>query len=223
MSLFESIESILPVYETVLPFSKEKVTFTPFKVKDAKNISIVLQENNKKLALVAMVELLKSNSKGTNIMNLCLADAEYLFLQIRSKSVDEQLNLIYNKEKIQVFIPDIKTRNEIKDATIKLNQNTYLTLETPSLKDLLKLDSLEKEDLFKSIIKKVTAKGEVFYTNKFVSDEISKLLDNLPINILPQFDDFLKHQPELYVTLKTADGEKEVSGFLSFFPFGKVF
>lgn len=219
MSLFESIESILPVYETVLPFSKEKVTFTPFKVKDAKNISIVLQENNKKLALVAMVELLKSNSKGTNIMNLCLADAEYLFLQIRSKSVDEQLNLIYNKEKIQVFIPDIKTRNEIKDATIKLNQNTYLTLETPSLKDLLKLDSLEKEDLFKSIIKKVTAKGEVFYTNKFVSDEISKLLDNLPINILPQFDDFLKHQPELYVTLKTADGEKEVSGFLSFFSF----
>ena len=136
MSLFESIESILPVYETVLPFSKEKVTFTPFKVKDAKNISIVLQENNKKLALVAMAELLKTNSKGANIINLCLADAEYLFLQIRSKSVDEQLNLIYNKEKIQVFIPDIKTRNEIKDATIKLNQNTYLTLETPSLKDL---------------------------------------------------------------------------------------
>ena len=202
MSLFESIESILPVYETVLPFSKEKVTFTPFKVKDAKNISIVLQENNKKLALVAMAELLKTNSKGANIINLCLADAEYLFLQIRSKSVDEQLNLIYNKEKIQVFIPDIKTRNEIKDATIKLNQNTYLTLETPSLKNLLKLDSLEKEDLFKAIIKKVTAKGEVFHTNKFVSDEISKLLDNLPINILPQFDDFLKHQPPMIVTGK---------------------
>ena len=43
MDLFNSLENLLPHYETVLPFSKEKVSFTPFRVKDAKNISIILQ------------------------------------------------------------------------------------------------------------------------------------------------------------------------------------
>lgn len=219
MNLSTSLEALLPIYETLLPFSKEKVSFTPFRVKDAKNISIVLQENNKKLALIAMLELLKTNAKNVNVNNLCLADAEYLFLQIRSKSVDELLNLIYNKERIQVYIPDIKGRNQIKDQVIQLNNNTYLTLETPTIKDLLKLESLEKEDLIKACIKKVTVNGEIFHTNKFVTEEITNLLQNLPLNILPKFDEFIKNQPELFVMMKTQEGEKEVSGFLNFFSY----
>ena len=71
----------------------------------------------------------------------------------------------------------------------------------------------------KSIIKKVTTNGEIFYVNKFLSDEIKNLLDNLPMNVIPKLESFLKTQPELYVILKTQSGDKEVSGFLSFFTF----
>ena len=46
-NILQSIEKLMPRYEAELPFSKEKVTFTPFRVKDAKNISIILQEENK--------------------------------------------------------------------------------------------------------------------------------------------------------------------------------
>ena len=80
--LFKSLSSLLPKYETTLPFQKTTVVFTPFKVKDAKNISIVLQEDNKKLALNALVNILKTNTENADIMNLCLADAEFLFLQL---------------------------------------------------------------------------------------------------------------------------------------------
>jgi hypothetical protein len=217
MDILQSLENLLPKYETVLPFSNQKVSFKPFRVKDAKNISIVLQEDNKKLSLNAMLELLKSNTEGLDILNLCLADAEFLFLQIRAKSVDEYLNLIYNQEKIQVFIYDIKTKNNIIEDTIKLNENITLMLHTPTIKDLLKLSSLDKEQLIKSCINKIIVKGEIFYVDRFVADEIKKLLDNLPLNIVPKLEHFLTKLPELYITLDTKDGEKEVSGILSFF------
>jgi hypothetical protein len=219
MDLMSSLKSLLPTYETTLPFSKQKVIFRPFKVKDAKSISVILQEENKKLALISLVELLKNNTENANIMNLCMADAEFLFLQIRSKSVDEQLNLIYNQEKIQVYIPDIKHRNEVSSDTITLTNNVFITLETPSIKDLLKLDTLDKEDFLKACIKKVNVGGEIFHVNKFVPEDIKTILDNLPLNVLPKFEEFMKTQPELFVVLETKDGDKEVNGLLRFFTF----
>lgn len=219
MDLMSSLKSLLPTYETTLPFSKQKVIFRPFKVKDAKSISVILQEENKKLALISLVELLKNNTENVNIMNLCMADAEFLFLQIRSKSVDEQLNLIYNQEKIQVYIPDIKHKNEISSDTITLANSVFITLETPNIKDLLKLDTLDKEDFLKACIKKVNVGGEVFHVNKFVPEDIKTILENLPLNILPKFEEFMKTQPELFVVLETKDGDKEVNGLLRFFTF----
>jgi hypothetical protein len=150
-------------------------------------------------------------------MNLCIGDAEYLFLQIRSKSVDERLNLIYNKEKIQVFISDIKTRNHIISETIQLTDAVNITVETPTIHDLLKLNTLEKDELIKASIKKISVGGEIYYVNKFVTENLQKLIDNLPMTVLPKLDEFLLKQPELFVTLQTQEGDKEVSGFLSFF------
>lgn len=218
-NILQSIEQLMPRYEAELPFSKEKVTFTPFRVKDAKNISIILQEENKKLSLVALVEILKTNTQGVNVLDLCLADAEYLFLQIRSKSVDERLNLIRNEEKLQLYIFDIKHKNEIVTETINISPEINLVLETPTINNLIKLNSLEKEDLIKSCIKKIVVKNEIYYPNKFLPKDLKDILDNLPMSMLGKFENFLANQPELYAMLETKDGPKEVSGFLNFFIF----
>lgn len=213
------LNSTLPSYETTLPFSKKVVSFTPFKVKDAKNIAIILQENNKKLALKCMIDLLKTCAPTFVADDVCLADAEYLFLQIRSKSVDEVLNLVRNNEKIQVNIADIKTRNDILSEKIEIGHSIVLYLQTPTVKDLIKLHSLDKEDLIKACIQKISIKNEIFYTNKFVSEEIKNILDNLPMSVVPKLDNFLKRQPELYINLSFENEEKEVTGLLNFFIF----
>jgi hypothetical protein len=154
MNILENLHSLIPNYETTLPFSKEKISFTPFRVKDAKALSVILQEDNKKLAFKNMIDLLKTYASGTNIDDLCLADAEYLFLQIRSKSVDEILNLIYNNEKIQVNIAEIKPRNEVTEEHINLS-GMILVLQTPTVKDLLRVPSFDKEDVAKTCIQKI--------------------------------------------------------------------
>jgi hypothetical protein len=166
-----------------------------------------------------MVELLKAYTKGTDIEELCLADAEHLFLQVRSKSVDEILNLIYNGKKVQININEIKARNESCEEEIKVGNDITLVLSTPKLKNILRLNSLDKEELIKACIQKVVVKNEIYKVNKFVTEEIKQIIENLPLSILPKIEMFLKKQPELYLSLQLEEEQKEVSGILNFFTF----
>ena len=138
-------------------------------------------------------------------------------MQIRSKSVDERLNLIHNNEKVQVYIFDIQHRNELVEDKVQLTNDTYIVLETPKIKDLLKLTKFDKDSFIKASISKVVVKNEIYNLNKYVSKDIENLIENMPMSVLSFLDKFFIKQPELYIMLDTKDGVKEVSGLLSFF------
>lgn len=213
--LIKNIQSSLPTYDVVLPFSKEEIVFTPFKVKDSKNLSIILQEDNKKIALKALVDLLKNCCIKINPLELCLADAEYLFLMIRSKSVEENINLVVNNNPVKINIYDIKTKNDYVKSEIMVSPKLSLKIETPKLKHLLQLNDFSKKNLLLSSIKEIVVNKEVYEVDKFIPQEISEFLENLPLNVLSQLEK-IEH-PELQFSIKVNDQESEVSGFLSFF------
>lgn len=213
--LIKNIQSSLPTYDVVLPFSKEEIVFTPFKVKDFKNLSIILQEDNKKIALKALVDLLKNCCIKINPLELCLADAEYLFLMIRSKSVEENINLVVNNNPVKINIYDIKTKNDYVKSEIMVSPKLSLKIETPKLKHLLQLNDFSKKNLLLSSIKEIVVNKEVYEVDKFIPQEISEFLENLPLNVLSQLEK-IEH-PELQFSIKVNDQESEVSGFLSFF------
>jgi hypothetical protein len=218
-SLKNIIENNFPIYECVLPFCKKTVKFNPFKVKDAKNISLILSENSKKISLNGMIDLLKSNSKGINVYDLCLADAEYLFLCMRAKSVGETINLILNKKTISINIQDIKFKNSLNEKTIKINENFYIEIKTPTIELLSKTNIDDKIDYIKCFISKITVKNEIFDFKKFVPEDIKESLENLPLSFLNEMEKEFKLQPELYINIDTEEGEREVSGILSFFTY----
>ena len=217
MGLLDELKSFLPIYTTILPFSKKQTSFTPFKVKDAKNISIVLQEENKLLSLKALYEILKNSTKDLNIDDLCLADAEYLFLMIRSKSIEEKINLLVNGNPVQVNIFDIKTKNEIVSKEITIAPEFSVFIETPTIKDLLQLRELNKKEILLTSIKRITAKKEIYDVQKYVNQEVKDFLDNLPLWVLGEIEK--TSYPELYVNVKDKEKESEVSGILTFFTF----
>jgi hypothetical protein len=220
MNLLDELNVYFPKYEVVLPVSKLKVLFTPFKVKDAKNLSIILQENNKKLALIALYEIIKNNTNNIDINELCIADAEYLFLHIRSKSVDEHISVIFEKNKYELNISDIVCVNSLNKKIVNINNNIFIELESPIFSDLIKLNSFETNDFYKVCIKKIIVQKEIYDFNKFVPDEIKEIINNLPISVLKEFDNFLSNQPRLTTKIKLLDGsEKEVNGVLDFFIF----
>lgn len=217
MELIEKLNAALPAYETELPFSKQVVKFNPFKVKDAKNLSIVLQEDNKKLALNALIDCVKDNSNVKNIESLCLADVEYLFLQIRSKSVDEVLNLLVNGKPQKININNINFKNNLQNLNIKLNDEIIISLQTPTVKDILSKKTFEEEDYIKACLEKIYVKNEIYDFNKFVPEEFKKLIDNLPLSIIKQINNFASSDPSLFITIKNESDESEVSGPLTFF------
>jgi hypothetical protein len=217
MDILNLFKDSQPKFETTLPFSKKKVLFTAFKVKDAKKISLILNEDNKKLSLLALYECIKDNCDLKNVQDLCLADAEYLFLQIRSKSVDELINVIVNQEKTQIGISNIENKNTIQSLNIPVGESITITLATPSLSDLLKQDSFSDEIYSKSCIKSIIISGQVFYLDKFVNEKCKEIIDNLPLFTMKQINEFVKNEPRLWFKVQKENSESEVSGFLSFF------
>jgi len=193
------------------------VTFSPFKVKDSKNISIILKEENKKLSLIAMINVLKNNVSGLEVEELCLADAEYLYLQMRGKSIGEELSLKVYEQSIKLNISEIKSRNSIVTKSIKIKDGINAVIKTPRVKDLLNLDFNDEAALIKKYVKSITIKNEIFDLDKFIPNELKNLVDNLPYSFVKELEKISKEQPELYFIVKTDEGDKEVCGTLSFF------
>jgi ribulose-phosphate 3-epimerase len=103
---------------------------------------------------------------------------------------------------------------------VNINNSILIELESPVFCDLLKLNSFEVNDFYKVCIKKIIVQKEIYDFNKFVPDEIKEIINNLPISVLKEFDEFLSNQPRLTATIKLLDGsEKEVNGLLDFFIF----
>lgn len=213
------IRNLLPEYECTLPFSNKKVLFTPFKVKDAKNIAILLEEKNKNVIKNIFMQILTNNVKNINLLDLCLADAEYLFLQIRSKSVDEQLNVKINDQPFKINISEIKAKNNIIEKDIKLFDGVMIKLKTPSMKDLMDTDLEDENAIVNKSIKSITIKNEVFDLSKYVSEEAKKIIENMSLKTLNEIKSHLTEQPELFVIINHDGKEREVSGFLTFFTF----
>jgi hypothetical protein len=153
--LLSALTDSLPKYEVTLPVSGKLVVFSPFKVKDAKNLSIIFQENNKKLALKALYEILKSNSDIDNLDSVCLADAEYLFLHIRAKSIDEVISVIFQDQKYQLNISDIKCINGISKKIIDIGPELKIELGSPLLNDFTNLQNFDDDVIKKTCIKKI--------------------------------------------------------------------
>jgi hypothetical protein len=218
-NITNTLKNLLPQYECFLPFANKKVFYTPFRVKDAKNISIILQENNKNLILNSLYDILTSNTKDVNIDDLCLADAEYLFLNIRSKSIDEQISVKINGVSTKINIPDIKFRNKPIDENIVLDSGAVLRIKSPTLKDLKNCDFNDSQAILKKSIESITIHNEIYHLNKFLNNQAQQIIDNLPLSFLSEMKKISKKEPELYVTIQSEEGESEVSGILNFFTY----
>ena len=96
-----------PTYELVLPSSGRKITYRPFLVKEEKILIIALESQDQKQITNAVKNILKSCilTKGTKVEKLATFDIEYLFLNIRGKSVGENIEIMVtcpDDEKTQV-------------------------------------------------------------------------------------------------------------------------
>jgi hypothetical protein len=132
-----------PTYELVLPSNNKTVKYRPFLVKEEKLLVLALESEDTKQITNAIKAVLSSciQTRGVKVEKLPTFDIEYLFLNIRGKSVGEviEVNLFAPDDgvtsvPVEINIDDIQVnKDENHTNKIKLDDNLMMEMKYPSL------------------------------------------------------------------------------------------
>ena len=152
-----------PTYELKLPSSNKKVKYRPFLVKEEKILIIALETKNQSDITNAVTDVLKKCvlTKGIDIDILPTFDIEYLFLNIRAKSIGEDIKLTVTcpddgktKVPVTIYVDEIKVtkpRGHTKD--IVLDDKMTLRMKYPSLSQFIS-NNFDTEDEAEALVDK---------------------------------------------------------------------
>ena len=230
-----------PTYELELPSTGETVQYRPFLVKEEKLLVIALESDNTKQITTAIKSVIKNCvlTKGIKVESLPTFDIEYLFLNIRGKSVGEDidLNIICpddNETEVPVSInlDDIQvTKNDDHTTMIKLDDSITMQMKYPSLDQFIKnnFELNEKNamdqsfDLIASCVDKVLTEDEVWTTADCTKKEMTEFLEQMNSSQFKDIEKFFETMPKLSHTVKVTNPKTKVEsdvvleGLASFF------
>ena len=136
-----------PTYELVLPSTNKKIKYRPFLVREEKILIMALETEDAKQITSSVIEILNACilTRGIKIEKLATFDLEYLFLNVRAKSVGESIDVNVtcpddNKTTVEVKV-DIDSIKIIKNKnhkdTVKLDDTLSLKLNYPSIEQFI--------------------------------------------------------------------------------------
>tara|TARA_B100001564_G_scaffold330345_1_gene315510 strand:- start:306 stop:1040 length:735 start_codon:yes stop_codon:yes gene_type:complete len=221
-----------PRYELTLPSQETKVQYRPFLVKEEKILYVALESGDEKEMQQATKQILKSVTfDKLNVEELPTFDVEYIFLQVRAKSVGEiaKFKIICpdDKEtygdvevdlsKVEVQVDDAHTNNIVLDEKRKLG----VVMKYPNMKVLYSQEfkSLKYEDIISLIIGCVEYiyEGEKNYpVSESTQEELKDFFENLPQEQFGKIRKFFDSMPKLRHETKVKNPKTGVESKITF-------
>lgn len=198
--------STVPYYTMTLPVSKTVVKYRPFLVKEEKVLLVALHSGNPNHIIEAVRNMILSCTDGKlDTKKIPAADSNYAMLQIRAKSVGEELkptvkcSACESKTPVRIGIDKIQTKTVIEDVNpnIKINDDVTLVMRYPTIHDL----DVTKEEVSMifsmaySCIDKVIYKQEVYDRGDVNDDDINLFMENLLPEQFKQITDYIETAP----------------------------
>jgi len=236
---------VTPTYELTLPSNKKQIKYRPFLVKEEKVLIIAMESGDTNQITSAVKDVLKNCvlTRGIKIDSLPSFDIEYLFLNIRAKSVGESVDLIItcpddgetqvetsvSVDEIQVIIPEGHT------SEVKIDDNITLKMKYPSLQEFIdnnfdfakpsnSEETIDKSfEVVASCIDMVYTATESWSTGDVTKKEMVEWLGTFDSNQFKGIENFFDTMPKLSHTLiitnpKTGiKSEVVLEGLSSFF------
>ena len=230
-----------PTYELELPSTGETVQYRPFLVKEEKLLVIALESDNTKQITTAIKSVIKNCvlTKGVKVEDLPTFDIEYLFLNIRGKSVGEDIEVSItcpddNETTVQVHInlDDIQVEKfDDHSDKIKLDDSIMMQMKYPSLEQFIKnnFDINQKNamdqsfDLIASCVDKIFTEEEVWTTADCTKKEMNDFLEQMNSSQFKEIEKFFETMPKLSHKIKVknpktkVESEVVLEGLSSFF------
>lgn len=225
-----------PSYKAKIPSTGEMITYRPYLVKEEKVLMIAFETGDQKQALRAVVDTLQACVTEPIVMsNLTTFDIEYLFTQIRSKSVGEvstiglKCSSCEAKNEVEVIISDIEVTVPSVDKVIELTPNISVEMQYPSYTSVIdmNLEGNETELGFAMLTKCIAAiltEDERIDTKDVPEKEVVEFIEEMTTDQFKKVSAFLQEMPSLQKTIEfvcTSCGEtnsqtiKGINDFLS--------
>ena len=149
-----------PKYEITIPSTQKTVRYRPYLVKEEKILMMAMETQDQKQALAAIVDTIESCiSEPRERRRLTTFDVEYLFTQIRAKSVGETAKIgmkckeCDTSNEVHIALDTIKIKNlESTDHTIELTSDIKLKMKWPAFDDIIVTNGMNTtEQTFKLV------------------------------------------------------------------------
>ena len=230
-----------PTYSLVLPSLEKEINFRPFLVKEEKLLVLALETEDTKQITTAIKAVIKNciQTKGIKVETLPTFDIEYLFLNIRGKSVGESLdvNIICPDDEktnvpVTIDLDDIQVKKtEGHSNKVKLDNTLMMELKYPSLDEFIKSNFDFKDEnameqsfnLIASCIDKIYNEEEVWVAADCTKKEIKEFLESMNSSQFKKIEEFFTTMPKLSHTIKVTnpntkvESEVVLEGLASFF------
>ena len=230
-----------PTYELNLPSTGKKVQYRPFLVREEKLLVLALETEDPKDITTAMKTVIKNciQTRGVKVETLPTFDIEYLFLNIRGKSVGEEIevNIICPDDEVTtvpvtLVVDDIKVqKSEDHSNKIDLGNSLVMEMRYPSLDQFIKnnFELNEKNamdqsfDLIASCVDKILTEDEVWTAADCTKKEMNEFLEQMNSSQFKEIEKFFETMPKLSHTVKVTnpntkvESEVVLEGLASFF------
>ena len=215
-------EIATPIYTLTIPSTKKKVKYRPFLVKEQKILILAMENEDQEQILDAITNTIKSCLiTKVDMTTLALFDIEYLFLQIRARSISEEIEMRVTcaddgetTVDVKFMVDDVKV-NYPKGHTniIELSDNLTIEMQYPDLDYFAKINFMDEKvdeyELVAKCIKRVYV-GEDDFTSDSL-DESKAWVEGLTNNQFEKIQSFFETMPTLRHVLKVKNPKTKVT------------
>jgi hypothetical protein len=217
-----------PYYELTLPSTKKSIKYRPFLVKEEKLLVLALESEDTKQITTAIKQVLKAciQTRGVKVESLPTFDIEFLFLNIRAKSVGEVVEITLTAPddgvtpvEVEIDIEDIKVQEpEGHTKRIQLDDTLMMDMKYPSLEQFIKNNfdfdgnaSLDQSfELIATCIDKIYSEDEVWASEDCTKKEMVEFLEQMSSTQFKQIEKFFETMPKLQHTVEVYNPKTKV-------------
>ena len=225
------------MYDLELPYSKKKIQYRPFVVGEQKQLMIAMETKDDKQIMTTMKQAITACTNNTvEVGTLPLFELEYLFLNIRMKSVGEKTKIVLDcgtcqaQNTIDVDLRDTEFVEKKKvDSVILLTDSIALKMNIPSMDILNKIqkDKLTNaEQVFEltaACVASILDKEEEYVIDDSNRKELYEFIDSLSTDQFTKIQEWFDNMPSLKLHIKhecencKSNMDTEMQGISNFF------
>jgi len=226
-----------PRYEMKLPSTNQKLVYRPYLVKEEKILMLAMESQDDRQMIRAVKDVITACTEGAiDADKLTMFDMEYMFTQLRSKSVGEKTtvgvkcgscgvknDVDIDLNRVNVTVPNAKTRK------VELTKNVGMILKYPSIDDVINAQSSDLSDVDKtfdviiSCIDSIYSNDEMFDAKEQTKKELKDFIDSLSSDQFNKVKAFVENMPSAKIAVSfdcikcSHHNEFDVKGIANFF------